>query len=65
MKVPSRNVQLSSGRMIIHLVNQNGSQDAIPLTGPAEMTEEEFREYASILRDRSRATPRRSPPIPY
>jgi hypothetical protein len=55
IKVPSRNVQLSSGRIIIHTFNQNGSQDATPLTGPKEMTDDEFTEYASILRDRSRA----------
>jgi hypothetical protein len=43
------NVTLSSGRVIAHTREPNGSQLATPTTGPVEMTEAEWREYVSII----------------
>ena len=42
-------IRLSSGRTIRHVRESNGSQRAIPTTGPVEMTEAEWREYRAAL----------------
>jgi len=49
MKPPSKDITLSSGRIIRHAREKNGAQLATPTTGPAEMTEEEWQEYTSIV----------------
>jgi len=44
-----QNVTLSSGRVITHTREPNGSQLATPTTGPVEMTNKEWLEYVSII----------------
>ncbi len=51
---PSPDVSLSSGRIVRHVRQVNGSQLATPTTGPDEMTDAEWEEYANVIRDRSR-----------
>lgn len=43
------NIQLSSGRVIGHELQENGSQLATPLTGSYEMTNDEWIEYCAII----------------
>ena len=43
------NVTLSSGRIIAHTREPNGSQLATPTTGSYAMTNEEWLEYVSII----------------
>jgi hypothetical protein len=43
------NILLSSGRVIGHQRQENGSQLATPLTGNYELTNEEWIEYCSII----------------
>jgi hypothetical protein len=43
------NVTLSSGRIIAHTREPNGSQLATPTTGSVEMTNDEWLEYVSII----------------
>jgi len=43
------NILLSSGRVIGHELQENGSQLATPLTGSYEMTSEEWVEYCAII----------------
>lgn len=50
------NVLLSSGRVIGHELMENGAQLATPLTGSVEMTDDEWREYCSIINPESKDT---------
>ena len=43
------NVTLSSGRVIAHTREPNGSQLATPTTGYYAMTDDEWLEYVSII----------------
>jgi hypothetical protein len=43
------NVTLSSGRVIAHTREPNGSQLATPTTGSNAMTNDEWLEYVSII----------------
>jgi hypothetical protein len=43
------NILLSSGRVIGHQRQENGSQLATPLTGNYEMTSDEWVEYCAII----------------
>jgi hypothetical protein len=42
-------IELSSGRVIRHTREPNGSQLATPTTGSYAMTDEEWLEYVSII----------------
>jgi hypothetical protein len=48
------NITLSTGRVIGHTRQENGSQLATPLTGPYEMTNDEWTEYCSIINPKSK-----------
>lgn len=47
-----RDVTLSSGRIIRHRREPNGSELALPMTGPKAMTDAEFEEYVEAIRDK-------------
>jgi hypothetical protein len=49
-------IQLSTGRVVKHSPEPNGSQLATPTPGPAEMTEAEWDEYCAVLVADTRAT---------
>ena len=49
-------IQLSTGRIVKHSPEPNGSQLATPTPGPAEMTEAEWDEYCAVLVADTRAT---------
>jgi hypothetical protein len=49
MKNVHENVTLSSGRVIAHTREPNGSQLATPTTGSYAMTDDEWLEYVSII----------------
>jgi hypothetical protein len=44
-----KDIQLSSGRVIRHTLESNGSQLATPTTGYYEMTNDEWAEYCKII----------------
>lgn len=45
----TNNIKLTSGRIIIHTRNDNGSQQATPIPGSEYMTEAEWSEYCDLL----------------
>jgi hypothetical protein len=49
MNKARENITLSTGRVIGHERQENGSQLATPLTGSFEMTNEEWIEYCAII----------------
>jgi hypothetical protein len=53
--IPSPDVILSTwpARTIAHTIEPNGSQLATPTTGPAELTETEWREYSQVVSSQS------------
>jgi hypothetical protein len=48
------NVTLSSGRVIAHAREPNGSQLATPTTGSYAMTDDEWLEYVSIINPKAK-----------
>lgn len=47
------NILLSTGRVVKHTPEPNGSQRATPTPGPKAMTPEEWIEYCSVVRQQA------------
>lgn len=53
MSYVSPDVILKSGRVVSHVRGKNGAQLATPTTGPEELTESEWSDYAKQIAKRA------------